>query len=483
MGSKLSISKLEDVADIIDSLHQTPKYSTSGYPMVRCVDLGYGPLNLENTKYVSEDVFTAYSRRYSPQQGDVIITRVGANFGVTSYVEETNFCLGQNTAAIVPRKINPNYLYYILNSVKCRHQMSVLVAGAAQPTLSLKAIKTLDIPRLGMEAEDKIADVIGTINGKIDLNSKTNQTLELMAQTLFKSWFVDFDPVFDNLLAKHDFTLENLPSDFPEVLLPKAAARLKALCTPQGTFDLLSPASTVPSLNKEANKDLNKKLNDAIHPHFPSEFEHNEQLGWLPKGWKIKSIDEICGINPESWTKKTAPEHVSYVDLANAKNGSVNDVVKYEFNEAPSRARRVLQKHDTIIGVVRPANRSFAYVNVNGLTGSTGFVVVRPKSKSYRVFSYLSLTNDDCISEFTRIADGAAYPAIKPDDVAKAICTFSSDSLLELFEEMVCNFMLKIASNEKALISLKELRDTLLPKLISGELKIPDAEALIAEGA
>ncbi|WP_413693829.1 hypothetical protein [Psychromonas sp. KJ10-2] len=154
----------------------------------------------------------------------------------------------------------------------------------------------------------------------------------------------------------------------------------------------------------------------------------------------------------------------------------MGDVVKYVFLEAPSRARRVLQPHDTIIGVVRPANRSFAYINESGLTGSTGFAVVRAKNKNYRSFAYLSLTNDDCIQEFTRIADGAAYPAIKPEDVAKVICIFSDYIILEKFENIVGEWMNKIASNEHQLLPLTKLRDTLLPKLISGELQIPDVK-------
>jgi type I restriction enzyme S subunit len=121
---------------------------------------------------------------------------------------------------------------------------------------------------------------------------------------------------------------------------------------------------------------------------------------------------------------------------------------------------------------VRPANRSFAYVNECGLTGSTGFAVVRSNKESYRAFTYLALTNDDCIAEFARIADGAAYPAIKPDDVAKAICVYSNEDILEAFEKIAGQFLLKKAASEQQLKPLASLRDTLLPKLISGEITI-----------
>ncbi|MBA6408421.1 restriction endonuclease subunit S [Pseudoalteromonas sp. 5Ae-yellow] len=158
--------------------------------------------------------------------------------------------------------------------------------------------------------------------------------------------------------------------------------------------------------------------------------------------------------------------------MANAKNGSVGEAIEYSFSEAPSRARRILRPHDTIIGVVRPANRSFAYVNEDNLTGSTGFAVVRANNQNCRAFAYFSLTNDDCIQEFTRIADGAAYPAIKPEDVAKTYCVYSNNKILDAFESIAGNIMSGVARNQTQTKTLTKLRDTLLPKLIAGEITI-----------
>jgi type I restriction enzyme S subunit len=263
-----------------------------------------------------------------------------------------------------------------------------------------------------------------------------------MAQALFKSWFVDFDPVIDNALAAGNL--------IPDELQARAEMRQR----------VIAERATNPKL---------KPLPDDIQQLFPSEFDESE-LGWIPKGWQLKTIDELNKINPESWTKKNAPDLVKYVDLANAKNGEVLTVENYLFDDAPSRARRILKNHDTIIGVVRPINRSFAYINQEGLTGSTGFAVVRANKDSYRAFTYFALTSDDCITEFARIADGAAYPAIKPDDVAKALCVYSSETILSKFEDLAGQYLRKKSANEQQLQPLKLIRDTLLPKLILGEL-------------
>ena len=148
----------------------------------------------------------------------------------------------------------------------------------------------------------------------------------------------------------------------------------------------------------------------------------------------------------------------------------------YEFSEAPSRARRVLRQGDTIIGIVRPGNRSFAYIHNNGLTGSTGFAVMRPKNDSFRAFVYLHLTRDEIIDHFAHLADGAAYPAIRPEVIAKLKCVLPSEKLLESFEMLTHPWFGCIGTRESQTNSLAELRDTLLPKLVSGELRIREAE-------
>ncbi len=480
MGSKISVSKLVDVADVVDSLHKTPKYSSLGYPMVRCVDLGYGPLNLSNTNSVAEDVYTEYSRRYAPAKGDIIITRVGANFGVTSYAEETNFCLGQNTAAIIP-KINPDYLYYILNSAKCRHQMNVLVAGAAQPTLSLKAIKALDIPRLGCDIENKIADIIGNINDKININKKTNQTLEKMAQTLFKSWFVDFDPVFDNLLAKVDFKLENLAKDFPEVLFKRAQKRLLALddSAKGALLSILKASTPFPvssSVILEDQKLENKKSKDKklegtnpqgeqsqnnlsqknIHQHFPSEFVHNEQLGWIPKGWCVLALSDILEVKYGKDHKKLNDGYFPVY----GSGGLMRCAEQYLYNGESV----LIPRKGTLSNIM--------YIDRKFWTVDTMFYTI-PKIPNIAKFAFHHLKRLD----FTSMNVGSAVPSMTTKVLNHLLILKPSDSLLKIFDDILTVKLNKINSNLGETEQLEKLRDTLLPKLISGELHIPDVKA------
>ncbi|HAG7972207.1 TPA: restriction endonuclease subunit S, partial [Escherichia coli] len=252
--------------------------------------------------------------------------------------------------------------------------------GSAQSQITINDLANVEISAPSLNVQDLIVKSLKAFDDKITTLSSMNQTLEQMSQTLFKSWFVDFDPVIDNAL--------DAGNPIPEALQTRAKLRQKV----RNSADF-------------------KPLPAEIRSLFPSEFEETE-LGWVPKGWKEGTLPEIAFINSTSWTNKNQPDYINYVDLSNAKDGRIYSIEKLSFNDAPSRARRILKKDDLIFGLVRPANRSFAYVHVDGLTGSTGFAVIRAQKTIYKNFIYYFVTYDKNIEELARIADGGAYPAI-----------------------------------------------------------------------
>jgi type I restriction enzyme S subunit len=417
----------------------------SGVPLIKVSDVKNGNISKKPDFSISDSVDQEYKR--TKLSGDELLITLVGNPGDCVVVTKNMVGWNAARALAVVRLKDPElreWLKLILLSPASKHIIDSRLNTTVQRTLNLKDIKELPVPLPPIQIRNRICNVVKNLETKIELNRLTNQTLEQMAQAMFKSWFVDFDPIIDNALAAGN--------PIPDELQERAELRQR----------VIAERATNPKL---------KPLPDDIQQLFPSEFEECE-LGWIPKGWQLKTIDELNKINPESWTKKNAPDLVKYVDLANAKNGEVLAVENYLFNDAPSRARRILKKHDTIIGVVRPINRSFAYINLEGLTGSTGFAVVRANQDSYRAFTYFALTSDDCITEVARIADGAAYPAIKPDDVAKALCVYSSETILSKFEDLAGQYLRKKSANEQQLQPLKLIRDTLLPKLISGEVNI-----------
>ena len=142
-----------------------------------------------------------------------------------------------------------------------------------------------------------------------------------------------------------------------------------------------------------------------------------------------------------------------------------------------SRARRVLRDGDTIVGTVRPGNRSFAFIHepAENLTASTGFAVLRPTVMSHTEFVYLAATQDSSIEHLAHVADGGAYPAVRPEVVAGIQCILATYEVMQAFHKVTDSLMASIAENQQQAQTLATLRDTLLPRLISGQLRLPEA--------
>lgn len=195
------------------------------------------------------------------------------------------------------------------------------------------------------------------------------------------------------------------------------------------------------------------------------------------------ALAEFASLNPESWSRETRRGTIDYVDLSNTKWGRIEAVTRYAEETAPSRAQRVLRPGDTIIGTVRPGNGSYALVSEDGLTGSTGFAVLRPVKAEYAEFVYVSATAAENIEALSRLADGGAYPAVRPEVVSATEVIKPGDDIIQAFSRVSGTLLAKIADNEHESRTLAAVRDTLLPKLISGELRVKDAEHIVERGS
>lgn len=136
------VKKVEDISNVIDSLHQTPIYSDNGYKMIRVNDIETGKLNTTRAYKVSKEVYENFTRKYKPKKWDIILSRVGS-YGISCYIDsDEEICLGQNIVIINPF-INSLYLYYYLNTNIVGNQISKVVVGSSQKTLSLSNINNL----------------------------------------------------------------------------------------------------------------------------------------------------------------------------------------------------------------------------------------------------------------------------------------------------------------------------------------------------
>jgi len=181
------VKEFQEVSNVIDSLHQTPVFSSTGFPMVRVSDIKQGKIKLEYTQKVKEDVFLQFTKKYLPVLGDLLISRVGS-YGVCSIVDtEQQFCLGQNTAIIHPTTVLSKFLYYWIYSPSIFEQVENEVAGSSYKSLSLATIRKLNIAIPSKLEQEKIANIIWSI----DTNIEQKQTKLTQSKNLKKSLMAD----------------------------------------------------------------------------------------------------------------------------------------------------------------------------------------------------------------------------------------------------------------------------------------------------
>ena len=271
-----------------------------------------------------------------------------------------------------------------------------------------------------------IARVLGTMDDKIELNRRMNETLEGMARALFKSWFVDFDPV-------------RAKAEGRDLGLPKSIAGL-----------------------------------------FPGSLEDSE-IGEIPTGWSVGTIEKLAEVNALTLSRTDRLDVIDYVEISEVKQGEIGSTVRYERGSEPSRARRRLRHGDSVLSTVRPDRGAFFLaLNPPGtLVASTGFAVLTPKSGHW-AFLYSLATRREVGEQLGRLADGGAYPAIRPEVVGQIpVALPPTLEPIALFEKLARPLYEKSAQDRRQSRTLRQLRDALLPKLISGELRLPDAERIV----
>jgi type I restriction enzyme S subunit len=192
--------------------------------------------------------------------------------------------------------------------------------------------------------------------------------------------------------------------------------------------------------------------------------------------WVDGTLEDLADLNPEVWPSRDRPSVLRYVDLSGTKWGRIGAVADYPADEAPSRAQRILRPGDTIVGTVRPGNGSYALVTRDGLTGSTGFAQLRPKRPRDAAFVYLAATARANLDSLAHLADGGAYPAVRPALVAATPVVVPDDRTLQAFSVAASPFLERAALAIDESEILAAIRDSLLPRLLSGDIEVAGRE-------
>ncbi|HDT5973850.1 TPA: hypothetical protein QHB94_005625, partial [Klebsiella michiganensis] len=271
--------------------------------------------------------------------------------------------------------------------------------GSSHPLLTQKLLNSIETKTaLNPNEQKSIASVLSSLDDKIDLLHRQNKTLESMAETLFRQWFIE-----------------------------------------------------------EAQDE-----------------------------WPEKSLNQYVELNKSSISKKYDFKEIQYLDTGSLTKGKISELQTMLLSEAPSRAKRLVNEFDIIISTVRPDQCHYGICidPPSNLVVSTGFCVISGKSIS-PFFIYYLLTSEDMTEYLHSIAEGSTstYPSLKPEDIGNVLFLYPGEEKLKNFHKLVGSYWNKIHNNYKKIQTLETLRDTLLPKLMSGEVRVQYAEQAIASVA
>jgi len=392
------ILPLEDcMSAIIDYRGKSPNKKTSGIPLITAKVVKAGRIE-KTEEFIAEDEYEEWMQRGLPEPGDVVMT-TEAPLGEIAQLDDQKVALAQRLITLrgKPQFLDNTYLKFLMQGEFVQDELKARATGTTVVGIRQSELRKVPLVVPPLPEQRAIAAVLGSLDDKIELNRRMNETLEALAQSLFKSWFVD--------------------------------ATQSA----------------------------------------------------LPKGWRYATIAELCGIN--SWTlgKSDELDQIEYVEISEVMRGNITNIQTYERGEEPSRARRRLRHGDTVLSTVRP-DRGAYFLCLNpspNLIGSTGFAVLTP-TKAPWSFIHAAMTQTDVFEYLGQQADGGAYPAVRPEIIGGLEVPWpNKPEMVEEFHRACAPLYERAELNLHESRTLAALRDALLPKLLSGELRVPAAAKLV----
>ncbi len=392
---------------VVDCPHATPKWTDSGVVVLRNQNIKGGRLDLSTPSFTDEEHYKGRTKRATPTAGDIVITREAPMGDVCLIPEGLRCCLGQRQVLLRPdpRKVDARFLLFALQSPYIQFQIGWNEGtGSTVSNLRIPVLESLKIPTPPMPLQVEIATTLGALDDRITLLCETNATLEAIAQALFKSWFVDFDPVH---------------------------AKMEGRAT--------------------------EGMDEATAALFPDSFEESE-LGLVPRGWRVGKFEDFVKRIPvgKKFDQKTASESGAVPILDQGKSGIIG------FHSEGPGVNASLENP-----VVVFANHT-CYMRL----------ITFDFSAIQNVLPFVGL-GVDTVWAFYATKDRVKFSEYKghwPDfAIEKTIVPVNSLTLA--FRDVVDPLIRSVRVNELQAQTLAVLRDTLLPRLISGQLRLPEAQA------
>lgn len=448
MGNNWVTALLTDHYDISSGLSKPARDFGSGYPFLSFKDVFY---NYFVPDKLTELVETTEKERVngSVRRGDLFLTRTSETMhelGMSSVAlkDYDNATFNGFCKRLRPKpdsELVPEYVGYYLRSPVFRQRMLAFSTMSTRASLNNEMISRLEICYPEPLIQKKIAHILLTLDKKITINRQINQTLEQMAQTLFKSWFVDFDPVIDNAL--------DVGNEIPESLQARAELRQKV----------------------RASQDF-QPLPADVRALFPAEFEDSE-LGWVPKGWVITALDKIANFQNGLALQKFRPEKETDDCLPVLK---ISDL-RQGYTDGNEKSRTDIAESCKVYDgdMIFSWSGSLMIDIWTGGDAALNQHLYKVTSNEYPLSFYLMWTKHHLV-RFQHIAAAKAVTMghIKKGDLSDSMCLVPAKELIDKYDRLASEYIKQSIGVRLQNNVLTQLRDTLLPKLISGELRLDD---------
>lgn len=345
---------------------------------------------------------------------------------------------------------NTDFICYALQIA----DVSSYISGSTRPKITQKDMRKIPLFCPSVETQKSIAHVLGSLDDKIELNRQMNATLEAMAQALFKSWFVDFDPVIDNALAAGN--------PIPEPFQARAKTRHKSSGQRIWTPDEGARRASTRDGASQPLGDKRKPLPEAIQKQFPNRFVFTEEMGWIPEGWEVKSIGDALEL---AYGKSLPATKRVNGDIPVYGSGGISGAHDEKLVNGPG----IVVGRKGTVGSLYWVERDFFPID------TVFYVIAKINIPLYWIYQSLQLI------DIKNMGADSAVPGVNRNAVYASQLVLP---VIEILQKYLGQIDSNIAKRNTLTVqnhTLSNLRDTLLPKLLSGQLRIPDAEKLMAD--
>lgn len=390
------------------------------YPRIRNIEMDLVPVSVNETDYILQAGDLLFARQSLVREGAGQCSIFLGNSAPTVFESHLIRC------RLDPARAVPEFFFYYFWSPEGRRSMdSIVESGAGASGIRGSDLVRLEVPVPNRSHQIAVAECLAVIDDRIDLLRETNATLESIARAIFVNWFVDFDPVH----AK------------------SAGLEVGALCASTAS---LFPAKLTSSSN-----------------------------GPIPDGWRWGRLGDVC-TNPRTQVKpRGIPSSTRYIGLEHMPRKSIA-LRKAGTAEGLESSKFWFERDDVLFGKLRPYFHKVGLAPFPGVC-STDILVLRPTSPLWLGFVAMHASSDELVAHTTQLSNGAKMPRTSWQDLADFAVVIPSDGVAQAFTDFVNPLFRRIYANIETEKLLADLRDTMLPRLISGKLQLPELKDELRE--